>query len=226
MTRRFLLCFGAIFFLALSARAECEPDSENRVSLDYRRDETQKWQNMYADEDGLERIKDDAERERLIKQGALVPIHDAFLRETEATTHVRIDPRLEVKKRWVRPCTKQYLLNLAAKFYEQFQKSLQVNSAVRTVAEQKSLGRPGGNGNAAPFSGPEASTHLTGATIDVAKMEDVRVRGKAKRRLMPVEQLNMLRNEILGHEAAGSVEATEEQYQAVFHIFVRKCYVD
>jgi hypothetical protein len=68
------------------------------------------------------------------------------------------------------------------------------------------------NGNTAPISGPKKSSHLTGATVDIAKV------GLTK------AELDWLRKKLLVLEAEDLIEATEEQDQLVFHAMVFHTY--
>lgn len=121
--------------------------------------------------------------------------------------YVKIDRRLPRKYRWCRPETRAYILSLGKQYHAQFGKPIRINSAVRTVERQAELKRT--NGNAArATSGLKRSSHLTGATIDIAKIG------------MSTRELRWMRGKLLEHEAARRIEATEEMRQSVFHVMV------
>ena len=100
----------------------------------------------------LPRIQDDAELEALKASGELVPIV-----ESES---LKIERALDPSRRYCRPWTRDFVVDLAEVYYRQFHEQIQVNSAVRTVKVQKKLRRH--NRNAAPAEGELASSHLAG----------------------------------------------------------------
>jgi hypothetical protein len=159
-------------------------------------------QNTMADEEGLERIRNDAELNRMRREGTLLPL--------PVGAHLVVDPRLPVNRRYCRPWTAKFLSDISANFYAEFHAPLQVNSAVRTVAFQQHLERV--NGNAAPAVGETASPHLTGAAIDIGK------------RNLSAEQIAWMRTNLLALEDAGKIDVEEEFQQSVFHISVYKIY--
>jgi hypothetical protein len=159
-------------------------------------------QNAEIDRLQLPRIADDDELQSLIARDELVPIIPS-----EA---LRLDPRLEPSRRFCRPWTRQFLEDLAAESYKQVRQPIQVNSAVRTVDQQKKLRRI--NANAAPATGEAASSHLAGLTVDIAR------RGMNRKQQRFVEQY------LLNLRQLGLVEAAEERRQAVFHVMVSEGY--
>jgi hypothetical protein len=152
----------------------------------------------------LPRIQDDEELEQLKAIEALVPI--------VPSTSLRIDPRLDPDRRYCRPWTLQFLQDLSADYYKQFNQQIQVNSAVRTVQVQKKLRRH--NRNAAPESGETASSHLAGITVDIQR------RGMTKKQVHWVEQY------MLPLKNLGLIEPEEERRQWVFHVMVSDRYVE
>jgi hypothetical protein len=155
-------------------------------------------QNQEADYSGLTRIEDRAELELFKEKGLLVTIPQ--------TSGIKIDKRLDKQFHVVRPWTAQFLIDLGKNFKKRFKSSLQINSATRTVERQNELAK--NNKNAAPATGDTRSSHLTGAAIDIAKKPLSRAQKKWLRvRLVELEKKDL-------------IEATEEQYQAVFHIMV------
>ncbi len=159
-------------------------------------------QNAEIDRLQLPRIADDGELQTMIAHEELVPIA-----ESES---LRVDPRLELSRRFCRPWTRQFLEDLGAEYYKQFHAPIQVNSAVRTVAQQKKLRRT--NGNAAPADGAVASSHLAGVTVDIARHG----MGRKQQRFVEKYLLNL--------RTLGLVEAAEERRQPVFHVMVAEGY--
>ena len=160
-------------------------------------------QNEMADRDGLNRIQNDDDLEYLRLQKALVAI--------PAGAALQIDDRLPANRRYSRPWTAQFLINLSRAHYARFHTPLQVNSAVRTVEFQQHLLHI--NGNAAPAEGNTASPHLTGQAIDLAKNG-----------LSPAE-IGWMRTYLMPLIAEGKVDVEEEFQQSCFHISVYKNYL-
>jgi len=160
-------------------------------------------QNQMADSDGLDRVRDDEDLDRMRRAGTLVPL------PTNST--LRIDERLPANRRYTRPWTALFLDTLARQHYAHFQTTLQVNSAVRTVEFQQRLIHT--NGNAAPAEGDTASPHLTGQAIDIAK------------RGLSMAEIAWLRGYLLPLVQQGKVDVEEEFQQSCFHISVYKKYM-
>ena len=159
-------------------------------------------QNQRTEADGLARIEDDEQLNELRRDKALVGI--------PVSAALRINEGLPVNRRYCRPWTAQFLSDLSRAHAARFRRSLQVNSAVRTVEYQRSLMRV--NGNAAPAEGDIASPHLTGATIDIAKKG------------LSMSEVAWMRAYLLPLEQAGKIDVEEEFYQSCFHITVYKSY--
>ena len=159
-------------------------------------------QNTMADHDGLERIRDDEQLNRLRAQHLLVSFP-----EIEA---LRVNTGLPENRRYARPWTVKFAADAARAFYRQFGEPLQVNSAVRTVSYQLRLQRT--NGNAAAVRGDGASPHLTGQAIDLAK------------RGMSADEIAWMRTYLAPFIEAGKVDVEEEFQQACFHISVYRAY--
>ncbi len=155
-------------------------------------------QNLMADQDGLTRVQDDADLERMRLSGQLVPI--------PAAAGIQIDSRLPLNRRFCRPWTAQFLSSLAGAHYAYFRSSLQVNSAVRTVEFQHRLQRI--NGNAAPAEGETASPHLTGQAVDLAKKG------------LSLAEIAWIRAYLTPLIQEGKLDVEEEFQQACFHISV------
>jgi len=160
-------------------------------------------QNERTEADGLTRIEDDAELNQLRREKALVAV--------PVSASLRINTGLPVNRRYCRPWTAEFLTDLARAHAARFHRSLQVNSAVRTVAYQRRLIET--NGNAAPAEGDIASPHLSGATIDIAKKG------------LSADEIAWMRGYLLPLQMAGKLDVEEEFYQSCFHITVYKSYV-
>jgi hypothetical protein len=156
-----------------------------------------------ADQDGLTRVRDDADLLDLRREKQLVP-----LPESAALT---VDFRLPEDRRYSRPWTAAFLSVIARDYYASFHSPLQVDSAVRTVAVQQRLVRT--NGNAAPTTGDTASPHLTGQAVDIAKGGLTRT------------QIAWLRTYLQPLIDQGKIDVEEEIQQACFHISVYKSFV-
>lgn len=165
---------------------------------------SQEKQNREADREKLSRIEDDAQLERLKKGGLLVKLPE--------TKTVIVDERLESKWRWCRRWTTAFLRDLGREYYAKFHEPIQVNSAVRTVEYQNALRKR--NGNATSANGKRRSSHLTGATIDLAKRD------------MSSAEKKWIRRKLLDLEKRNLIEATEEGGQPCFHVMVFKNYRD
>lgn len=165
-------------------------------------------QNEEADREDLSRMSNIGMLDSFKERHLLVPL--------PVGNGVVIDSRLPDKYRWCRPWVRDYLVDLGKDFKRDFGRSIQINSAVRTVDYQEELLWERGNGNAASTKpGPHQSSHLTGSTVDIAKM------------VMSRKELQWMRDRLLADEekgltaiVSGSVEATEEFHQAVFHVMV------
>jgi hypothetical protein len=159
-------------------------------------------QNARLDDEGLERIEDEADLRARIADGLLVrlPVSRALI----------VNADLNENHRYCRPWTAQFLTDLARAHEAAFHRPLEVNSAVRTVEYQKRLMET--NGNAAAAEGDIVSPHLTGATVDIAKD------GLSR------QEIAWMRRRLAGLEAAGKIDVEEEFRQACFHITVYKSY--
>jgi hypothetical protein len=159
-------------------------------------------QNQRTEADGLTRIENDEQLNQLRRDKALVAI--------PVSAALRVNEALPVNRRYCRPWTAEFLADLARAHAARFRRSLQVNSAVRTVEYQRSLMRV--NGNAAPAEGDIASPHLTGAVIDIAKKG------------LSMSEVAWMRAYLLPLQQAGKIDVEEEFYQSCFHIAVYKSY--
>lgn len=116
-------------------------------------------QNQMIEQQGLERIENERELERLVEAGRLeaLPMTDAM----------KIAPSLPANRRYVLPQVNSFLGQLTGEFYAQFKKPLVIDSAVRPITVQKRLRRF--NPSAAPVYGETASSHEAGCTVDIAR---------------------------------------------------------
>lgn len=161
-------------------------------------------QNAEIDRLQLPRISDEEELEGLIQREELVEIPD--------TQYLRVAPNLQGSRRYCRTWTREFLEDFGQAFYQAFRKPIQVNSAVRTVEQQKKLRRR--NRNAAPAEGETASSHLAGITVDVAKT------GMSRKQRKWVDEYFYKLQQL------GLIEAAEERRQPVYHVMVSDRYTD
>ncbi|MBV8632486.1 MAG: hypothetical protein JOZ83_16275 [Silvibacterium sp.] len=159
-------------------------------------------QNERTEADGLTRIENEAQLNELRREKALVPV--------PMLASLRINQGLPANRRYCRPWTSKFLVDLARAHYARFRRSVQVNSAVRTVEYQRHLLDI--NGNAAPAEGDIASPHLSGATVDIAKKG------------MSASEIAWMRGYLYPLQMAGKLDVEEEFYQSCFHITVYKSY--
>lgn len=160
-------------------------------------------QNERGEAEGLKRIQNVAQIKAMRSDGKLVPL--------PVSEALRVDSDLPATRRYTRPWTSKFLVNLAHAHYVRFDRPLQINSAVRTVRFQRRLIRI--NANAAPASGDIASPHLMGATIDIAKKG------------LSLSEVAWMRAYLLPLEEDGKIDVEEEFYQSCFHITVYKSYM-
>jgi hypothetical protein len=155
-------------------------------------------QNAAVDALKLPRITDDRQLRSLIADKVLVAV--------TSNQYVTISPKLESKRRYVEPFVDEFLQELGQKYYAQFSKPIQVNSAVRTVRTQISLLR--WNHNAAPAHGDKASAHLAGVAVDL------------QRRGLTPEQIRFIQQKLLPFARADMIIVEEEVKEPCFHIVV------
>jgi len=160
-------------------------------------------QNEMADHDGLDRIRDDAGLEELLREKKLVAL--------PASEMLEVDDRLPGNRRYSRPWTAAFLSVLARDYYANFHEPIYVTSAVRTIQVQQRLVRT--NGNAAGVSGESASPHLTGQAVDIAKKG------------LSTVQIAWMRTYLQPLIQDGKIDVEEEFRQACFHISVYRSYL-
>jgi len=159
-------------------------------------------ENQGADADRLSRIRTRAVLDRFVRAGLLVPVPP-------------VTPGFAVAgvpgwRRVTRPWTRTFLRQLGVAVNVRFGGRLRVTDLTRTEAVQLALG--GWNGNAAPARGPLTSTHLTGAAVDLSKVEHADV------------EIVWLRAVLRRLNARGLVNAIEEFAQPHFHVMVFRAY--
>ena len=159
-------------------------------------------QNTMAANDGLERIRDDYDLDRLRAEHALI----AF----PVSNSLRVNDDLPSNRRCARPWTVLFAADISRDFFERFHQPMTVTSAVRTVSYQARLQRV--NGNAAATDGDAASPHLTGQAIDLGK------------RGMSSAELAWMRAYLMPLISSGKIDVEEEFQQACFHISVYRRY--
>jgi uncharacterized protein YcbK (DUF882 family) len=160
-------------------------------------------QNQMADDEGLERVRNDAALNKLRAAHQLVDFPD--------TASLRVNPELTAQRRCARVWTVKFAEDMAKAYYARFHEPLQLSSAVRTVSYQLRLRRV--NGNAAATGGEAASPHLTGQAVDFGKSG------------MSIEEIAWMRAYLKPLMDAGKVDVEEEFQQACFHVSVYKSYL-
>ncbi len=116
------------------------------------------------------------------------------------------------QRRYLRPWTKLFLDRLSRQYRARFGKQMRVTSLLRTVSYQNGLRKR--NANAAPATGAKASSHLTGACLDISKKG------------MTGSQQSWVRNVLMSLHNKNYLFAVEEFYQPVFHIMIHRSYRD
>ncbi|HXE11519.1 MAG TPA: DUF5715 family protein [Bryobacteraceae bacterium] len=159
---------------------------------------SQPIQNRRADADNLSRMRNVSMIRRFRKNGLLIPV--------PVRTRYYYLHAVSRNYRYLRPWAKVFLDRLSRQHYARFRRRLRVTSLIRTVAFQRSLARR--NGNAAAFSGPLRSSHLTGSTLDISKHG------------MAGESISWMRKVLYSLKKNGYLYAIEEFQQPTFHIMV------
>jgi hypothetical protein len=159
---------------------------------------SQPIQNRRADADHLSRMRNVSMIRRFRKNGLLVPV--------PVRTRYYYLHAVSRNYRYLRPWAKLFLDRLSRQHYARFRRKLRVTSLIRTVAFQRALA--GRNSNAAAFSGPLRSSHLTGSTLDISKHG------------MEGESISWMRKVLYSLRKHGYLYAIEEFQQPTFHIMV------
>ncbi len=159
-------------------------------------------ENARADADGLSRLRTRAALERFVRARLLVPLPE----EARGFRVVGVPGW----RRVARPWTRRFVQQLGEAVYTLFGSRLRDTDLTRTEAVQEALGE--WNGNAAPARGAGASTHLTGASVDLSKVEHSDY------------EIAWLRLVLGRLTARGLVSAIEEFAQPHFHVMVFRAY--
>lgn len=169
--------------------------------------ESLRWQNFKLIAlEGLRHIKDDEELSSMIEHGELISIPWGPC--------LVPDKKLDLKWQYSLPRAIKFLEDRDKEACEKFGNPVQVNSATRHIIRQMELVKQG-NLNAAPVQGERASTHLTGASVDLAVVG------------VPQPITNWLKVRLVELERLGLVDATlETGTQSVLHITVFADYDD
>lgn len=162
-------------------------------------------ENAAADRQRLSRLRTRAHLERYVRAGLLVPV----AAETRGVHVVGVPPWRRVARPWARLFVRQ----LGRALHDLFDGArLRVTALARTEAVQGALRLA--NGNAAPAHGPRRSSHLTGASVDLSKVEYSDV------------ELRWLRLVLERLADRGVVNSIEEFVQPHFHVMVFRRYAD
>lgn len=186
-----------LFFMLISPLSATRRHSKPDTRVFIPTAQAQLEQNRVIDQQKLERITDEKRLAELLSEHRLVVIQP-----TQALS-LGLLPRT---RRACLPSTLSFLTMISEVYFNTFQQPLLVTSAVRPLTVQRRLLR--WNRNAAPTTGPLASSHPTGATVDIS------------RRQMTASQLRFMESLLLLHASLGRVIVLEEKHQACFHIFV------
>lgn len=163
---------------------------------------SQAIQNARADAFGLSRMRNREMIVQFCRAGDLVAV--------PASTSTYYLDDISGAYRYARPWTRLFLDRLSEAYRARFHQRLRITSLVRTTGSQARLERS--NGNAAEATGPDRSSHLTGATLDISK------------RFMSWQGQRWMRHELLGLARAGYLYAIEEFHQPTFHVMVYPTY--
>lgn len=113
-------------------------------------------ENAYANRMMLTRYQDKRSLERAVEAGELKPLDTSICSD-----------KLPKYRRYALESTVNFIQQLDADFVSQAGHHLTVDSAVRSVRDQRSILR--WNRSAAPATGPNASTHERGTTVDLSR---------------------------------------------------------
>lgn len=144
------------------------------------------------------------------KKGDLLPLATIPYVTLDSELEKDGSPRFPSKFHFVLPRTWTFIRDLSDTFFKTFGRPLQINSGVRSIERQIQLRNKYGNVNAAGIvPGPGASSHLTGATVDIAR-----------KKLKSAEE-RWLGRYFCDLDNKGWIEATkEESAQLVYHVMV------
>ena len=163
---------------------------------------SQRIQNRRADAEHLSRMIDPAMVLRFRRAGLLLRV--------PASTSWYYLHRIPVSLRYLRPWARLFLTRVSREYHARFGRRLRVTGLLRTVRYQRRLS--GWNANAAAASGPDRSSHLTGATLDISK------------RFMPAPRQRWMRRVLSQLRDRHVLYAIEEFHQPCFHVMVFRSY--
>jgi LysM repeat protein len=159
-------------------------------------------ENIRVDGDRLSRLRTRAALDRFVLARLLVPV-------PESARGFRV-VGVPAWRRVARPSTRLFVFQLGEALHGLFGSRLRVTDLTRTEAVQAALAE--WNGNAAPARGPLASAHLTGAAVDLSKVEH------------SDPEIAWLRVVLRRLSARGVVSAIEEFAHPHFHVTVFRSY--
>jgi hypothetical protein len=161
-------------------------------------------ENAAADRQQLSRLRTRAVLERFVRVGLLVPVPP----EAPGFRVVGVPPW----RRVARPWTRLFIAQVGEALHGLFGGRLRVTDLSRTEAIQSALLAV--NGNAAPADGPGRSSHLTGASVDLSKVDHSE------------RELHWLRLVLRRLARRGVVSPIEEFVQPHFHVMVFRPYAE
>ena len=161
-------------------------------------------ENAVADAQRLSRVRTRAVLDRFVGAGLLVPMGA----RASGVSVVGVPSW----RRVARPWTRQFVHQLGAAIHRLFGARLRVTALTRTETVQRAL--LASNGNAAPARGPNRSSHLTGASVDLSKVE------------LSERELQWVRLVLGRLTRRGVILAIEEFAQPHFHVMVQRDYAD
>jgi hypothetical protein len=161
-------------------------------------------ENAAADAQRLTRLSTRAVLDRFLGAGLLVPVAGHA-----PGVHVVGIPAW---RRVARPWTRQFVRQLGEAIHRLFGARLRVTALARTEAVQAALQTS--NGNAAAVRGPSRSSHLTGASVDLSKVE------------LSSGELEWVQLVLDRLTRRGVILAIEEFVQPHFHVMVFRKYAD
>ena len=158
MLKRIALVLATALSLSSAASAKAHRGRPHEAKIFAARATSVALENEVADGMGTFRFYTQAEVDRAVDAGMLVPVQCAF-----------VDKRLPFNRRYALPATVSFICSLNSEFLRQFNHSLMVDSAVRPATIQRRLLK--WNRSAAPAYGNRASSHERGVTVDLSKKQ-------------------------------------------------------
>jgi LysM repeat protein len=159
-------------------------------------------ENAAANRARLSRLRDERMLRRFVGAGLLVPLPA----DTATYWIDGVRPDFQVARPW----TRRFVVQLAAGFHGLFGSRLKVTGLTRTTDFQRRLRLV--NSNAAPAEGDTASSHLTGAAVDIGTRD------------LSARELAWLRHVLRRLAAEEVLLAIEEFQHPHFHVMVLPAY--